>query len=83
MDDFWKVTGQLLRKKSHVVIRIGRRGLDPDLMGKNLLTSAANSKRKIRLAETDVSEIKKRQTDSFRPGSKGCLIEADYHFYVV
>ncbi len=77
MDHFWRVTGRLLRTKSHVVIRIGCRRLDPERMGKRLLASAANSGRKLKLAETDVSEIKKRQTDSFRPGSQGCLIEAD------
>jgi hypothetical protein len=78
--DVWRVLGQLLAKSAHVVIRIGGKNFDPAGMGKSLTATSVFSGRKATLVTSEVSEIRRRQTDSFRPGSKGCLSEADFHF---
>jgi hypothetical protein len=49
-------------------------------MGKRLQGTSIFSRRRAELIQSETSVIQRRQTDSFRPGSKGCLIEADFHF---
>lgn len=77
--DLWRVMGQILAKKADIVIRLGGKNFDPEITGKRLLGTSVFSQRKAELIQTETSEIRRRQTDSFRPGSKGCLIEADFH----
>ncbi len=83
ISDMWRVLGQVLSTKADVVIRLGVKNLDPERMGGTLLTASMFSHRKVTLVHSEISEIKRRQTDSFRPGSKGCLSEIDFHLHVI
>lgn len=81
--DFWRSLGQVLGSKAHVVIRLGAKGEDPERVAKRLLAAGAFSGRRVELVgDFEVSEIRHRQTGSFRPGSSGCLQEIDCHFSV-
>ena len=80
ISDMWRVLGKLLAKRAHVVIRMGGKNFNPDDMGNRLHGSSIFSRRRAELIQGETSQIQRRQTDSFRPGSKGCLIEADFHF---
>ena len=80
ISDMWRVFGKLLTKKADVVIRMGGKNFDPDEMGNRLRGTSIFSRRRAELIQGETSQIQRRQTDSFRPGSKGCLIEADFHF---
>ena len=80
ISDMWRVLGNLLAKKADIVIRIGGKNFNSEEMGQQLRASSIFSKRNVELVHSETSEIKKRQTDAFRPGSRGCLIESDFHF---
>lgn len=80
ISDVWRVLGLILDKKADIVIRIGGKNFDPEGMGKSLQATSMFSRRKVRLIHSETSDIKGKQTHSFRPGSKGCLTEADFHF---
>jgi hypothetical protein len=81
ISDMWRVLGRVLSKRAHVVVRLGGKNLGADEIARGLLGTSIFSQRKVHLIdEYEVSEIKRRQTDSFRPGSKGCRIEVDCHF---
>lgn len=84
ISDMWRVFGQILPRKAHIIIRLGGKGLSPDQMARGLAATGLFSKRKVRLVEDyEASEIKGRQTDAFRPGAKGCRVEVDCHFQIV
>ena len=78
--DLWRVLGRVLASRADIVIRIGGKNFDSDEMGLQLKAASVFSQRKSELVYSETSEIKKRQTDAFRPGSKGCLVESDFHF---
>ena len=78
--DMWRSLGVVMGSRSHVVVRIGSRKLSPDLLKRGLVGCAQLSGRKVKLVGSQVSEIKRRQTDSFRPGTTGCVVELDCHF---
>ncbi|MFO0797092.1 MAG: DNA methyltransferase [Gemmataceae bacterium] len=78
--DMWRMLGAVMAKTANVVIRLGARGLKPDLMTERLIASSQFSQRRIKLVSQSSSALQKRQTDSFRPGTKGCLVEVDCHF---
>jgi hypothetical protein len=78
--DMWRSLGAIMADRSHVVIRIGSRKISPDLLKRGLTGCAQFSGRKIKLVSSQVTEIKRRQTDAFRPGSTGCGVELDCHF---
>ena len=78
--DLWRVLGCVLSSKADVVIRIGGKGLVPEQLVNGLCATSVFSKRKAVLAYRELSEIRRRQTDSFRPGSRGCSFEVDCHF---
>jgi DNA methylase len=80
--DMWRVLGMVLAPKATVVIRIGGSRLSPDQVLSALTGSAKVSSRKISLVEHSVSEIVRRQTDAFRPGTTGCRHEVDALFAV-
>jgi hypothetical protein len=82
ISDLWRVLGQVLAKKSDIVIRLGGRKLDQERMGDCLLATSVFSQRSVSLVFSESSEIKGRQTGSFRPGARGCLTEADFHFHM-
>lgn len=77
--DMWRSLGSCLGSKANVIIRIGSRSMSPDRLRDALFASAVFSGRKAELVKCEVSELKNRQTDTFRPGSRGCLVEVDCH----
>lgn len=78
--DMWRSLGSVLDDKANVVIRIGGRGIAPKDFLSRLEGSSVVAERGVRLIGHEVSTIRRRQTDSFRPGSTGCLVEVDAHF---
>jgi len=78
--DMWRSLGQIVASGAHVVIRIGSRKISADNITRALAGAAVCSGRRVKLLSADVSEIQKRQTDVFRPGTTGCKIEIDCVF---
>jgi hypothetical protein len=78
--DMWRVLGQVLDKNADVIIRIGGKDFNPQETGNRLMAACVFSRRKGELIASETTEIRKKQTDAFRPGSKGCLVESDFHF---
>jgi len=78
--DMWRSLGAVMAPRSHVVIRIGSRRISPDLLKRGLTGCSQFTGRKIKLVGSQVTEIVNRQTDAFRPGTKGCVVELDCHF---
>jgi DNA methylase len=77
--DFWRVVGQVLRPDAHVVVRMGASGIDAGELERQLVGSLVMSPRSATVISAKVSEIQRRQTRSFRPGSRGCVYEIDLH----
>ena len=80
ISDMWRSLGAVMADRSHVVVRIGSRKITPEALKKGLTGCAQLSGRKVKLISHQVTEIKGRQTDAFRPGTKGCVVELDCHF---
>ena len=78
--DMWRVLGSVVKAGGHVVVRIGATKLSPDQVRSSLVGAARVSPRHVRLVSWEVSEIQRRQTDAFRPGTSGCRLELDCHF---
>jgi hypothetical protein len=78
--DMWRMLGSLVAMKGHVVIRLGGRKLKSEDAIKKLSATSHFSGRPIALVEHSISELRGRQTDAFRPGTTGCLVEIDCHF---
>jgi hypothetical protein len=78
--DMWRVLGAVLAPKSDIVVRFGAKRMAPLQMVRTLQAASVFAHRRVRLASHEVSEIRNRQTDAFRPGSRGCLVEVDCHF---
>jgi hypothetical protein len=78
--DMWRSLGLVLARNANIVIRIGACGVAPERVVEMLSACTAFAKRKVTLVSHSVSELRRRQTDSFRPGSKGCRFEADCHY---
>ncbi|MGH9345147.1 MAG: DNA methyltransferase [Terriglobia bacterium] len=78
--DMWRSLGAVMDDGAHVVIRIGSMRIPPHQLRRALWGCAQLSGRKVNLISSKVSEIKKRQTDAFRPDAKGCAVEVDCHF---
>lgn len=80
ISDFWRVAGQLIAPGGSAVIRIAGKGLGTDELVSGLRGTSVCSTRNAELVAWSVSEIAKRQTDAFRPGSLGLRTEVDCHF---
>jgi hypothetical protein len=80
ISDMWRVLGQILDMDSDVVIRIGSRESSPTQISSGLLATSLFSRRKVKMVSSEVSQIQRRQTRAFQPGTKGCLVEVDCHF---
>lgn len=80
--DMWRSLGVVLSSSSHVVIRLGSSRVSPDELRRQLVATSQFSGRSVELVETECSEIRRRQTDAFRPGTVGCKVEIDCHFYL-
>jgi len=70
----------ILAPNSNVIVRIGGKGFSPDEIVKGLQGTSLVTTRKVDLVLQEVSAIQRRQTDSFRPGTRGCRFEVDCHF---
>jgi hypothetical protein len=66
--------------KASVVVRLGGQGLEPEQLTSALAATAMVASRRVRMVEHSVSEITRRQTDAFRPGTVGCRHEIDALF---
>ncbi len=80
--DIWRCFGYLLADRAHVVVRLGFKHLSPSEVVDGVVGTSVVSRRKVGLQSWGVSEIGRRQTDAFRPGSRGCLHEVDVHLRV-
>lgn len=80
ISDTWRALGLVVAPKGRVVIRIGSPKIGPDALARGLAGSATCMGRRITLEHRETSRIRGRQTDTFRPGSKGCLVEVDCVF---
>lgn len=80
ISDIWRVLGLVLARDGFVVFRLGGKKVTPDRIVKGLEVSSVFSGRPARLVSSEVSLIRKRQTDAFRPGSTGCVQEVDCCF---
>jgi hypothetical protein len=80
--DMWRMLSAVTAPKAHVVVRIGGKDLDPDQLVRALSGTAKVAPRKIGMIEHSVSEITRRQTDAFRPGTTGCRREVDAVFRI-
>lgn len=84
ISDLWRMLGQVLDRRAHIVVRLGGKDLQPDQIARSLTAASLFSRRSVEMVDDyEVSEIKRRQTDAFRPGSKGCSLEVDCHFYML
>jgi hypothetical protein len=83
ISDMWRSLGAVMGSGSHVVVRIGSRKLSPIFLKRALTGCAQLSGRTVKLISSQITEIKRRQTGAFRPGSKGCVVEVDCHFRFV
>lgn len=79
LTDMWRTLGRVVARKGHVVIRIGSTRLRPDKLVKILVGTSRVMERRVRLESKEESALKNRQTERFRPGSRGCLVEVDCH----
>jgi hypothetical protein len=78
--DMWRSIGAMVDDEAHIIIRIGSRSMDAKKMKQGLVSSAMEAGVGLRLVSSRVTEIRRRQTGSFRPDSSGCKIELDCHF---
>jgi len=80
--DLWRMIGHVIEPRGNVVLRIGAKVVSPPAIVDAVVGTSVLSGRRVKLVSSAVSEIKKRQTDAFRPGSKGCMVEVDCHLSV-
>ncbi len=78
--DLWRMLAQVLAPASDIILRVGGKGFDPDEVVTGLQGTTLIARRHVELIDQEVSLIQRRQTDSFRPGSRGCRFEVDCHF---
>jgi DNA methylase len=83
MADLWRTLGIILARDANVLIRLGGKRFLPGQLVEILTASAKFTGRKVSLIRHEVSEIRNKQTDRFRPGSTGLLFEIDCHYQVV
>jgi DNA methylase len=81
--DMWRMLSAVVAPKASVVIRLGGKGLEPEQLVAALAGTAQVASRRVRMVEHSVSEITRRQTDAFRPGTVGCRHEIDAVFNIV
>lgn len=78
--DFWRSLSLVLAPQANVVVRLAAKGTRPRDLRRQLVASSKFSPRDVRLVSCETSRIRNRQTQSFRPGARGCLAEIDAHF---
>lgn len=81
LKDVWKGIAPLLRTNAHLVCRIGARSLSHDEIRKRLKQTIRKQWPKaVVVRNGEPSDLKARQTNAFRPGTKGCGVEYDFVF---
>ena len=79
----WKGVSSLVHTGSRIVCRVGGTGVSPDTISSRLYETLISAWPSASLVGSPVeSRPKRRQTDSFRPGSKGSGPELDFIFVV-
>lgn len=78
--DAWRGLRPLLADKCHFVCRLGGKKMSIDSAKSAFQSSMQFLASKWKLVDFEVSQIRRRQTDTFRPGSVGCKFEVDFHF---
>jgi hypothetical protein len=78
--DMWRMFGATMAPNAAVVLRLGYRESPTEEVVEMLTTTAQLSRRRVRLVSYEESAIRRRQTDSFRPGAVGFSREIDAHF---
>ncbi len=78
--DMWRMLSAVAAPNAHIVVRLGGKGLEPEQLMSALAGASKVAPRHVRLVEHSVSEIARRQTDAFRPGTNGCRHEVDAVF---
>jgi hypothetical protein len=83
LTEAWQGGAALLAPNATLVCRIGAKGLSLEEITCGLRNSLRDAFPKLRRKKPPVvSKIRNRQTEYFRPGSKGCLYEMDFAFSV-
>lgn len=76
--EVWRGVAPLLKDSATIVCRIGGNSVTVDTIASNVLATVRAALPSWSIyGEPAVSPIKRRQTDSFRPGSAGCKFEVD------
>lgn len=84
MTEVWSSIARLLKRDAILVCRIGGKQMPPNELTDGLVESLSQSFETVELlAEPKVSQLHKRQTNSFRPGSVGCQFEVDHVFRLI
>jgi hypothetical protein len=81
MEGAWKGVTGLLAPTSTIVVRIGGRAFDTERVRSGLLLSMRRGLCQENIREVEplyTSEIRNRQTNSFRPGTTGARLEYDF-----
>ena len=79
--DAWRGVAPLLRQNAKLICRIGGKDLNKAEITEGLTDSIrATFPDAVLIQEPILTKLKHKQTDSFRPGSKGCRFEIDYYF---
>jgi hypothetical protein len=81
--DAWRGLRPMLAKRSSFVCRIGGKNVSVQSVKQALCASMQFLAKDWELVSYKVSNLKRRQTDSFRPGTVGCRFEIDFHFALV
>ncbi len=80
LKEVWQGVAPLLRHDSSLICRLGAKGIKVPEITESFCSSLKEVFPNARLVGNPIiSPLIKRQTDVFRPGSKGCLFEIDYH----
>lgn len=80
--DMWRCLGRILETGAHVVVRLGSSRITPARLHHTLTACSLLSGRDIECVSSEVSTLKHRQTDAFRPGSRGVRVEVDSVFRI-
>jgi hypothetical protein len=75
----WRGVKPLLRKRARLVCRIGAKAITPDDLRQRLTDSVRGVWSGAKVIENGTaSDLSKRQTRAFRPGTTGCGMEYDF-----
>lgn len=77
----WRGVAPMMKRGGVIVCRLGARGVTRTAMEDTLIETLRPAFPRLKQLEaTSVSTLKRRQTDTFLPGTKGCKFEVDFVF---